>query len=248
MKVGAYEFEAPAGTGTLLLPQGYSQFISPPVLTNQIKQPNGIQETWRIAFKVPSVVGLWNGYRVDFYDTANNSVQFINRTKAPCENLTRYKYPNQKSGSLDSTPCTFNLQLTVTPEVLSQNAKVTSPEYEDALTDLRAAQDRLRQVASQMNTKTVGKVTQDYVKKYAYFLKFPPNPYQLQPGQMVPMLFSGMISQVKVFTQRIIVISGNLSAQLAAIGKQVTIVCVKGKLTKKVTAIKPVCPKGYKKK
>jgi hypothetical protein len=29
---------------------------------------------------------------------------------------------------------------------------------------------------------------------------------------------------------------------------KITITCVKGKLTKKVTAIKPVCPKGYKKK
>ena len=30
--------------------------------------------------------------------------------------------------------------------------------------------------------------------------------------------------------------------------KKTTITCVKGKLTKKVTAIKPVCPKGYKKR
>jgi hypothetical protein len=30
--------------------------------------------------------------------------------------------------------------------------------------------------------------------------------------------------------------------------KKTTITCVKGKLTKKVTAVKPVCPKGYKKK
>jgi len=30
--------------------------------------------------------------------------------------------------------------------------------------------------------------------------------------------------------------------------KKTTIVCVKGKLTKKVTALKPVCPKGYTKK
>jgi hypothetical protein len=34
----------------------------------------------------------------------------------------------------------------------------------------------------------------------------------------------------------------------AAASKKTTITCVKGKLTKKVTAIKPVCPKGYKKK
>ena len=30
--------------------------------------------------------------------------------------------------------------------------------------------------------------------------------------------------------------------------KKTTIVCVKGKLTKKVTAVKPQCPKGFKKK
>ena len=30
--------------------------------------------------------------------------------------------------------------------------------------------------------------------------------------------------------------------------KKITITCVKGKLTKKVTAVKPVCPAGYKKK
>ena len=34
----------------------------------------------------------------------------------------------------------------------------------------------------------------------------------------------------------------------AAAQKKTTITCVKGKLTKKVTAVKPVCPKGYKKK
>jgi hypothetical protein len=34
----------------------------------------------------------------------------------------------------------------------------------------------------------------------------------------------------------------------AAATKKMTITCVKGKLIKKVTAVKPVCPKGYKKK
>ena len=37
-------------------------------------------------------------------------------------------------------------------------------------------------------------------------------------------------------------------AKAAAATKKKTITCVKGKLTKKVTAVKPVCPKGYKKK
>jgi hypothetical protein len=34
----------------------------------------------------------------------------------------------------------------------------------------------------------------------------------------------------------------------AATPKKTTITCVKGKTTKKVTAIKPTCPTGYKKK
>jgi len=33
-----------------------------------------------------------------------------------------------------------------------------------------------------------------------------------------------------------------------AVAKKVTITCVKGKTVKKVTAVKPVCPGGFKKK
>ena len=38
------------------------------------------------------------------------------------------------------------------------------------------------------------------------------------------------------------------AAKIASAKKMTTITCVKGKLTKKVTAVKPVCPAGYKKK
>jgi hypothetical protein len=38
------------------------------------------------------------------------------------------------------------------------------------------------------------------------------------------------------------------AAEKAAADKKSTITCVKGKLIKKVTAVKPVCPQGYKKK
>jgi polyribonucleotide nucleotidyltransferase len=37
-------------------------------------------------------------------------------------------------------------------------------------------------------------------------------------------------------------------AKLEAAKKKTTITCVKGKLTKKVTAVRPKCPSGYKKK
>ena len=39
---------------------------------------------------------------------------------------------------------------------------------------------------------------------------------------------------------------GDKTASTAA--KKTTITCVKGKTTKKVTAVKPKCPSGYKKK
>jgi hypothetical protein len=39
------------------------------------------------------------------------------------------------------------------------------------------------------------------------------------------------------------------STTVAAVpGKKTSVTCVKGKTTKKVTALKPVCPAGYKKK
>jgi hypothetical protein len=38
------------------------------------------------------------------------------------------------------------------------------------------------------------------------------------------------------------------AADKVAASKKITITCIKGKLTKKVTAVKPVCPAGYKKK
>ena len=43
-------------------------------------------------------------------------------------------------------------------------------------------------------------------------------------------------------------IADKLAAAKAAALKKTTITCIKGKSVKKVTAVKPVCPKGYKKK
>jgi len=43
-------------------------------------------------------------------------------------------------------------------------------------------------------------------------------------------------------------VAEKLAAAKAALLKKTTIICTKGKLIKKVTAVKPVCPKGYKKK
>jgi hypothetical protein len=52
-----------------------------------------------------------------------------------------------------------------------------------------------------------------------------------------------IISDAKAEAARILA-----AAKAAAVKKKITITCIKGKLIKKVTAVKPVCPKGYKKK
>ena len=52
-----------------------------------------------------------------------------------------------------------------------------------------------------------------------------------------------IISDAKAEAARILA-----AAKAAAAKKKITITCMKGKLIKKVTAVKPVCPAGYKKK
>jgi hypothetical protein len=54
-----------------------------------------------------------------------------------------------------------------------------------------------------------------------------------------------IIADAKVEAERIIA-EGKVKA--AQSSKKVTITCIKGKLVKKVTSVKPVCPAGYKKK
>jgi len=56
-----------------------------------------------------------------------------------------------------------------------------------------------------------------------------------------------VVAEAKAEAARILA-EANAQAKATAAAKKTTITCVKGKLTKKVTAVKPVCPKGYKKK
>jgi hypothetical protein len=57
-------------------------------------------------------------------------------------------------------------------------------------------------------------------------------------------------AEAKAAADRVLIakILAAAKAKAAAASKKSTITCVKGKLVKKVTAVKPVCPSGYKKK
>ena len=54
-----------------------------------------------------------------------------------------------------------------------------------------------------------------------------------------------LIAEAKIAAAKILAAA---KAKAAATAKKTTITCIKGKLTKKVTAAKPMCPSGYKKK
>jgi hypothetical protein len=78
----------------------------------------------------------------------------------------------------------------------------------------------------------------------------------LSSGQYVKVkdfvIFADQVNKVtgsfRIFTSKEFQNKLSLEAKANSQTKKTTITCVKGKLIKKVTAVKPVCPKGYKKK
>ena len=60
--------------------------------------------------------------------------------------------------------------------------------------------------------------------------------------------FSAPIIQVKLSQDKPAVVTQSTAVAPKVSNKQVTVTCIKGKTSKKVTAAKPVCPKGYVKK
>ena len=179
---------------------------------------------------------------MDFIDLAKNSVQFINKSPGSCSNSSRYKYPNQSAGTLDSTACTFNLQLTVTPEVSGNIAKVTSPEYEVALQQLETNKKALIAAIENLDPK----MKQQYEKSASMYLSFEPD--EIKPGLSVAMMLTGSTNLVLSYSKTISLLTRKILAPTKQSKGSLTITCIKGKLTKKVTAVNPKCPVGYKKK
>ena len=57
-----------------------------------------------------------------------------------------------------------------------------------------------------------------------------------------------IMADAKIEAEKVIADAKVVADRAAVSTKKVTITCIKGKLTKKVTAVKPKCPVGYKKK
>jgi hypothetical protein len=245
MRVGNYEMSAPEGTGTLYFSEGYSQLTSVPELLSQEISPSGIKQTWKIKFKVPSVLGNWNGYRVDFSDLANNSVQFIIKDHSACANSKRYKYPNQNSGSLDAIPCNFALDLKVTPEDSGNIAKVTSSELDSATAALNQAKLDLKEAISKLQNLPINKSKVISSKSYDYFLNYSIS--EIKPGMEVTFLLPAAVKSIIGISNQIQGFVATLSKQYESDAKKpLPITCIKSGKKVVVSGPKPVCPKGYK--
>ena len=114
-------------------------------------------------------------------------------------------------------------------------AKVTVKEDSSKKEELVSKQEAEAKIAAELKAKqeAEAKVAAD---KAAEELKAKQDAEAKGAGEKI-------IADAKAEAARILA-----AAKAAAAKKKTTITCVKGKLTKKVTAVKPVCPKGYKKK
>ena len=60
--------------------------------------------------------------------------------------------------------------------------------------------------------------------------------------------FSAPVIKAKLTQEAEVVVTPTPTASKKPVVKKVTITCIKGKTNKKVTAVKPKCPTGFKKK
>jgi M6 family metalloprotease-like protein len=109
-----------------------------------------------------------------------------------------------------------------------------------------------------LSTEVTGRLgVGTYIESSKYTLLIKDNNGQKLSLNLIPKSLSGSASAKQLIAvaenTRIAYVKQEADAKAAAdkaaaATKKTTITCVKGKLTKKVTAVKPVCPKGYKKK
>jgi HD-GYP domain-containing protein (c-di-GMP phosphodiesterase class II) len=165
-----------------------------------------------------------------------------------CGDLSEVPIPSSTDAGLKISPiCTAELQkLTSNSKAAEADAKFAA---EKTSAELKAKQEADAKAAAELKAKQEAdakaaaelKAKQEADAKAAAELKTK----QEAEAKAAADKATGekIISDAKSEAARILA-----AAKAAAAKKKITITCFKGKLTKKVTAVKPVCPKGYKKK
>lgn len=174
---------------------------------------------------------------------------YLTNALVGAHNPTGSKVANRHAISLDGTWLKVRSGIPVQPEA--------KPEYRFQLTkpsafpDIREGKALLEKAVEGKSTRTQernvrleleAKIKAEADAKAAAELKLKQEADKVAADKAAA---EKVIADAKAEAARII---ADAKAQALAATKQTTISCVKGKLVKKVTAVKPVCPKGYKKK
>lgn len=243
----------PQGIGTLQQMEGYfsRNFNLSNNLVSRVIGADYIEETWLAKITVPSLVGQWTVYRVDFADVATNTVQFVIGKDEACSNKGRGVTEDKYS----QTPCTFSKILNVTKdpskdqldwEAKEAKAKAEAEAKAKAVSDAQAAAQAAKDLADKpqcderkAELANVGKSLTSYKKK---------NP---KSSGLIDSTLSRLNNALNSKCVAEVTLSDfkreSQDLMKSSLGKS-TITCVKGKLTERVTAIKPKCPIGYRKK
>jgi hypothetical protein len=247
------ELLAPTGAGTPQRQEGYYYFANPDkTLVSRVIGTGYIEETWKMRIKVPTLVGQWSANRLVIYDSANNSMQF-NMGQELCSNRSGININNHASTSFIDLPCQYSkaLQVTTDPsrEQLEVEAKVKSETdarakaaADKAAADKTEIRSLLDSVASQI-TSLRPKIGENNVRVHQSTLD--------RLNLALQVSNESGYSEIRLLAQKtqadLLALEQKFAKQKKIL-KSVTITCVKGKLTKKVTAASPKCPSGYKKK
>jgi len=119
---------------------------------------------------------------------------------------------------------------------------LTGPDTKEQIAQTKAAAELKAKLEAEAKAAAELKAKQETEVKAALELKAK----QEADAKVAAELKAKQDADAKVAADKLV--AEKLAAAKLASLKKTTITCVKGKLTKKVTAVKPVCPAGYKKK
>ena len=205
-------------------------------LVNTLITSQFVEQTFEFELKAPSWPGNYYGFNIQgVRDKNGNAVGFDLKR---CDNKNIYISPQAMSFPELVPTCntSFNVRLLTEAEKTQAKAAAELKTKQEAeaktAAELKAKQEAEAKAAAEAKAKAEAeaKTKAEAEAKAAAELK------------------AKQEAEAKAAAELKAKQEAEAKAKAEAAKKKITITCVKGNLTKKVTAVKPKCPNGYKKK
>jgi hypothetical protein len=197
-----------------------------------------VQQTFSFTFTIPAWAGNYYGYNIQgITDKNKNQAGYDLRA---CSNNNIYRTTQVASFPNIVPICNTNFTVTLlTPEQkaatkAAAELKAKQEAEAKAAAELKAKQDAEAKAAAELKAKQDAEATAELKIKQEAELKAAA---ELKAKKDAEEAAAKVAAELKAKQE---------GAAKTAVLKKTTIVCVKGKLSKKITAIKPKCPTGYK--